>query len=39
MNIDKEKYISSGFDDYITKPVERDLLFEKIYHLPQNIIA
>ena len=27
---DREKAMESGFDDYITKPIDEDLLFETL---------
>ena len=30
---DKKKFLKAGCDDYISKPIEKDLLFEKIGRL------
>jgi CheY-like chemotaxis protein len=33
MDNDKQKYVSQGFDDYISKPIDIKVLLQKIKHL------
>ncbi|HNI27691.1 MAG TPA: response regulator, partial [Leptospiraceae bacterium] len=38
MSGDREKYISSGMDDYISKPISQKELYEKMIHWNSAII-
>jgi len=38
LNDDRDRCLQSGFDDHISKPVNRDILVERVYHcsIPKN---